>query len=84
MKTKIIITAGALVATTIITAIWWCFITFIAFVITKSGGTGEWINEFKPYVLAFIFVIVFFIITWVQIFFATAKQKPTLLRSSYR
>lgn len=65
-----------------ITGIWWFIITFIAFAITKSGGTGEWINEFKPYVLAFIFTICFFSV-WANIVTATAKQKRTL-RSRYR
>ena len=65
-----------------ITGIWWCIITFIAFAITKSGGTGEWINEFKRYVLAFIFTICFFSV-WANIVTATAKQKRTL-RSRYR
>ena len=65
-----------------ITGIWWCIITFVAFAITKSGGTGEWINEFKPYVLAFIFTICFFSV-WANIVTATAKQKRTL-RSRYR
>lgn len=65
-----------------ITGIWWCIITFIAFAITKSGGTGEWINEFKHYVLAFIFTICFFSV-WSNIVTATAKQKRTL-RSRYR
>lgn len=65
-----------------ITGIWWCIITFIAFAITKSGGTGEWINEFKPYVLAVIFIICFFSV-WGNIVAATATQKRTL-RSRYR
>lgn len=76
---KMIISAAIAAATT---GIWWCIITFIAFAITKSGGTGEWINEFKPYVLAFIFTICFFSV-WVNIVAATATQKRTL-RSRYR
>lgn len=66
----------------IVSAIWYGILTFIAFAITKSGGTGEWINEFKPYVLAFIFTICFFSV-WANIVTATAKQKRTL-RSRYR
>lgn len=76
---KMIISAAIAAA---ITGIWWCIITFVAFAITKSGGTGEWINEFKPYVLAFIFTICFFSV-WANIVTATAKQKRTL-RSRYR
>lgn len=76
---KMIISAAIAAA---IAGIWWCIITFIAFAITKSGGTGEWINEFKPYVLAFIFTICFFSV-WVNIVAATATQKQTL-RSRYR
>lgn len=76
---KMIISAAIAAA---ITGIWWCIITFIAFAITKSGGTGEWINEFKHYVLAFIFTICFFSV-WSNIASATAKQKRTL-RSRYK
>lgn len=76
---KMIISAAIAAA---IAGIWWCIITFIAFAITKSGGTGEWINEFKPYVLALIFTIYFFSV-WANIVTATAKQKRTL-RSRYR
>lgn len=48
----------------LVVAVWWCIITFIAFAITKSGGTGEWVNDLKPYVLAgmsfFIFIASWF------------------------
>lgn len=65
----------------VVTAIWWCLITFIAFAITKSGGTGEWINDVKPYVLAGIFLFVF-IAVWLQLAFV--GDVPRISRRGFK
>lgn len=62
------------------TAIWWVILTFVAFAITKSGGSGEWVNEYKPYVLIVIYVFSLFSI-WVAIQSAT---KPQFKRRRFR
>lgn len=59
----------------IVSAIWYGILTFIAFAITKSGGTGEWVNDLKIYVAAFIFVITFMVFL-VQFTAMEAKQNP--------
>lgn len=62
------------------TAIWWAILTFVAFAITKSGGSGEWVNEYKPYVLIVIYVFSLFS-SWVTIQSAT---KPQFKRRRFR
>lgn len=50
--------------------IWWLILTGVQWAINKSGGSGDWIGDYKLYVVAFIWLWVF---AWVYII---ARRKP--------